>query len=143
MNANHRHNINYEEIKDLLLTNNIRPSQHRIEIMKYLIEKKNHPTADTIYKDLVRNMPTLSKTTVYNTLYTLSERGLVAVLNIEDNELRYDYDTSPHIHFKCIKCGKIYDIHSKKYFTKHKEIDGHQIISQQIIYKGICKNCRK
>ncbi len=140
---NSKHNVNYEELKNLLLTNNIRPSQHRIEIMKYLIEKKNHPTADTIYKDLVKNMPTLSKTTVYNTLYTLVEKGLISVLNIEDNELRYDHDTSPHIHFKCIKCGRVYDIHSTKYFTKHKEIDGHQIISQQIIYKGICKNCRK
>ncbi len=131
-----------EKIKEQLENNGIRPSHHRIEILKYLMEHKTHPTADIIHKDLVKRIPTLSKTTVYNTLNTFTEKNIVTALTIEENELRYDYDTSPHIHFKCEKCGNVYDIEPSENFCNKEEIDGHKILSFHIYYKGICKNCR-
>ena len=36
--------------------------------MNYLITKRNHPTAEMIYLELVNEIAGLSKTTVYNTL---------------------------------------------------------------------------
>ena len=46
----------------------VRPSAQRVAIMKYLMEHKVHPTVDDIYNAILPDMPSLSKTTVYNVL---------------------------------------------------------------------------
>lgn len=78
-------------------------------ILDYLIEKKNHPTVDILYSDLHPQIPTLSKTTLYNTLGLFLEKGLAMQVAIEKDEVRYDGDTSSHGHFKCRVCGGVYD----------------------------------
>ncbi|MGN0729485.1 Fur family transcriptional regulator [Treponema sp.] len=102
--------MNQDKIAAMLEEKNIRPSIQRMAIYKFLAENPVHPTVDTIYTSLSPKMPTLSRTTVYNTLRQFSECGLVQTITIEDGELRYDADTSNHLHFKCTKCGKIFDI---------------------------------
>ena len=51
-----------------LLERGIKPSQQRIALLEYLVKHPVHPTADELYSRLSPMMPTLSKTTVYNTL---------------------------------------------------------------------------
>ena len=63
-----------------------------------------------IYCDLSNDIPTLSKTTVYNTLKLFVENGITSTLTIEENEVRYDAIMTEHAHFKCDGCGTIYDI---------------------------------
>jgi Fe2+ or Zn2+ uptake regulation protein len=64
-------------------------------------------------------------------------------LSLFENEVRYEYDKTPHIHFKCIKCGKIYDISESFECLKNKKIEGHKVSEHHINLKGICKNCLK
>ena len=54
------------EIAQYLNDHSIKPSYQRVRILKYLVEKRNHPTVEMIHKELVSDIPTLSKTTVYN-----------------------------------------------------------------------------
>jgi len=54
-------------------------------------------------------MPTLSKTTVYNTLNTFVRSNIIQEIIIEENEVRYDVVTENHGHFKCKTCGEIMD----------------------------------
>ena len=51
----------------------IHPSVQRIAIMDYLIKHRTHPTVDEVYTALSDEIPTLSKTTVYNTLKLFAE----------------------------------------------------------------------
>ena len=67
-----------------LQNHNIKPSVQRIAIMNYLIEHRTHPTVDEIYTALSPSIPTLSKTTVYNTLKLLSEQGAAQTLTIDE-----------------------------------------------------------
>lgn len=88
-------------------------------------------------------MPTLSKTTVYNTLKLFSEKGAALMLTIDENRVNFDGDTSPHTHFLCKRCGKIYDLQIP---TVVKEVigmsvAGHQISEIHYYYKGVCKTC--
>jgi len=69
---------------DRLLEHNIKPSMQRIAIMEYLMEHPIHPSADDIYTALSPSMPTLSKTTVYNTLKLFSEQGAALMLTIDE-----------------------------------------------------------
>ena len=128
-------------IIDILKENDIAPSMQRIKILEYLKSYKTHPTADMIYQALADEMPTLSKTTVYNTLKTFAEKGILVALSLFENEVRYEYNTEPHIHFKCTKCNKIYDL--DKAYDRYDEnmIDGHKITEHHVNLKGICIDC--
>ena len=79
---------------DRLLEHNIKPSMQRIAIMEYLMDNPIHPSADDIYTALSPSMPTLSKTTVYNTLKLFSEQGAALMLTIDEKNTNFDADTS-------------------------------------------------
>ena len=87
-----------KDISGYLRENNIKPSFQRIKIFDYLVTKKNHPTVEMIHKELVKEIPTLSKTTVYNTLNAFIEKKVVHIIVIEENETRYDAILGDHGH---------------------------------------------
>lgn len=126
-----------------LLEHNIKPSMQRIAIMEYLMNHPIHPSADDIYTALSPSMPTLSKTTVYNTLKLFSEQGAALMLTIDEKNTNFDADTSVHSHFLCRRCGHIYDLKCPEAVKKVEslEMDGHQVTEVHYYYKGICKNC--
>ena len=102
--------LNIEDISGRLKSHGVSPSLQRMEIYKYLVDWNNHPTVDMIYQALIKKIPTLSKTTIYNTLKLFIEKELVSEIIIDKNEVRYDADTNIHGHFMCEKTGTIYDI---------------------------------
>src|SRR5574344_3114056 len=102
----------------VLTKSGIRPSVQRVAVYGYLCEHPEHPTVDTVYAALSPDYPRLSKTTVYNTLKLLADNGLIQTIQIEEDKLRYDANTEPHLHFKCLECGKIIDVFSKRSIDK-------------------------
>lgn len=131
-----------KSIKKILEKHGINPSYQRIIIYKYLIENQIHPSIDQIYNSLKENNPTLSKTTVYNTIRLFIENGILSKIYCDDKEMRYDINTHNHMHFVCDKCGEIYDIKSDNKVFQIDEIQGHKINHTSISFRGICKNCR-
>lgn len=119
----------------------IKPSYTRLRIYRYLTESRNHPTADTIFRELSPEIPTLSKTTVYNTLTLFSERGVVQTLTIEEKENRYDAETGNHTHFKCNSCGSITDIPSPKNAIHLELPKGFHSQETQLYIYGTCPQC--
>lgn len=129
-----------ESFKEVLNSAGIRPSYPRLKIYEYLFSKKNHPTVEMIYRELYKEIPTLSKTTVYNTLHLFSEKGIAKLISIEDGEARYDADTSLHGHFKCSGCGQVYDFYIEEVMTDGST-DGFRVDKREVYYYGTCKNC--
>jgi len=120
----------------------VKPSYQRIKIFEYLYRNKNHPTVDMIYKELVNEIPTLSKTTVYNTLKLFSGKNIILLINIEENELRFDADTTDHGHFKCTKCGNILDFDIDLSEINTKNIEKYKIDETHLYIKGMCDKCK-
>ena len=121
----------------------IRPSVQRTAIMEYLMNHKTHPTVEEIYLALNPSIPTLSKTTVYNTLNLFSEKGAVQVLTIDDKNARYDADVSKHGHFYCRSCGKVHDVFNMKpeaYVIPYNE--DFLVDAIEVSYYGTCKACK-
>ena len=130
-------------VYEYLLSYNIKPSVQRIAIMDYLLKHHTHPCIDEIYLALCKDIPTLSKTTVYNTLELFIEHGAARMLTIDERNACFDGDTSMHAHFQCKTCGKIYGIPMK---TESEEADllhkdGFQIEEIHHYYKGIYPEC--
>lgn len=121
----------------------IKPSVQRTAVMEYLMNNRTHPTIDEIYMALSPNMPTLSKTTVYNTLDIFVERGAVKSLVIDEKNARYDVDISAHAHFMCKGCGKIHDIFNiKPSFFQIPQNNDYTINAVEISYSGLCNGCK-
>lgn len=131
-----------EKFGEYLSKHGIRPSTQRLMIYKYLHEHHNHPTADAIYLALSPALPSLSKTTVYNTLKLFVSQGVAKALTIEENEARFDADTSIHGHFKCKSCGNLFDIPANYKNLEMLGLDGFQIDEYHINLKGYCKVCK-
>jgi len=130
------------EVANRLMKFGVKPSLQRIAIMEYLMEHLTHPTADTIFNDLYSSIPTLSKTTVYNTLKLLEEQGAIQAIVIDEKNVRYDSDISPHAHFKCKKCGLVNDFPIKNvYIYDSINSDDFIVTDCQVYYKGYCKKC--
>ena len=131
----------YHRLVNELKRSNIRLSSRRLKILEYLCRDLTHPTVEQIYGSLKTQVPGLSKTTVYNTLHILVKAGLVKELYIEDNEIRYDIVTKSHGHFKCEKCGAIYNFEIDPGALATQDLKGFKVIDKDVYFKGVCPKC--
>ena len=123
----------------LLNDKKIRPSGLRLKILEYIMTHRTHPTIDEIYEALLKDNPTLSKTTVYNTVKVLVEKGLIIQISIDGHQARFDSDISEHGHFICNECGKIYDFAIIS--APKVDLSGFEISETQVYCSGVCKEC--
>ncbi|MCS7234307.1 MAG: transcriptional repressor [Synergistetes bacterium] len=134
-----------ESSKEILKKKGINPSYQRIKIFEYLQNNKNHPTVEMIYKDLASKIPTLSKTTIYNTLKLFAEKGIVSLLIIDQTEIRVDPNVAFHTHLFCMNCNKIHDVMLSntpfESIKRESEEKGYKIREIQITLRGTCKDC--
>ena len=130
-----------EKYVKLLKENSIKITPQRLEILKYLDENRIHPTVEQIYRELKEKNPSLSKTTVYNSVETLKEHGIIQSISISGSESRYDIKQGMHHHFLCKKCGRIIDIDIECPNLGKMLECGHKVQEVQGYFKGICKKC--
>lgn len=133
-----------EKIKFLLEEKGIKPTYQRLKVLEYMSKNiMSHPTAEMIYTELIKEIPTISMTTVYNALSAFLEKGLINGVTITGTEVRYDLNVKSHHHFLCKKCNKIIDIDVPCQFAEKQDkiIDGHRIEEIHGYFKGTCKDC--
>ncbi len=133
---------NFETIKETLKEKGIKATIQRIKVYEYILNHRTHPDVEDIYNELKKEMPTISMTTIYNTLKEFKKKGLVLEIPTE-YKLCFDGYTQPHSHFICDVCGKIYDLNIEFNFVKMQKINGHIIKKVCSIFKGICVECKK
>lgn len=134
-------NPSFEELKKEIKQKGINLSHQRLKVLEYLYQNQCHPTVDHIFTDLQKDIPTLSKTTVYNALRILAGAGLVRIITIEDNETRYDIVVENHGHFKCESCGSIYDFRIDVDLLISEDLKNFKIDDKNVYFKGICPRC--
>jgi Fe2+/Zn2+ uptake regulation proteins len=131
-----------DSIIQTLKQHNISGSYHRIRIYQYMLEQRNHPSADMIFQALALEIPSLSKATVYNTLNLLAAKGLVRSLGVIENEAHFDADTTLHGHFLCNVCGDIQDVYCHDSLIHLFGLEKSAVDEIQIYFKGQCASCR-
>jgi Fur family peroxide stress response transcriptional regulator len=136
-------NYTNEYIAKALTDKDVRASTVRVQTLRYLLEKKNHPTIDTIYNDLLDQLPGLSRTSVYNTMTTMENAGLVRRLTTDGTEMRYDADIRDHGHFKCETCGAVFDIEMDipRPAASGKDLKGFTVNRTDLLLWGTCPKC--
>lgn len=121
-----------------------RITRQRSAIINHLAGRIDHPSARRIYDSLVEREPGLSLATVYNTLSTLVDNGLVRSLDFDGSDNRYDTNTRPHINLLCTTCGGIIDL-DRELPVGTEEVfaaTGFETTDCRIEYRGRCARCR-
>lgn len=122
----------------------LRPSIQRVAILEYINQHYTHPTVEEIYDALSKKIPTLSKTTVYSTLRSLTEAGLALSLTLDGKHVHYDGTVRPHAHCICSRCGHIEDVFvDNDMFWKLPQLPKMKINQVEVSYFGLCDNCSK
>ena len=96
-------------IRQKITQTGLKATPQRIAVYNTLLERKDHPTADMIYNELVDQFPGLSHATVYNVLDTLCEKGLISRVKTGKGTMRYDAIESPHHHLYCSQSDRMED----------------------------------
>lgn len=95
----------------MLLAKGVKPTPQRVVITEFIINTDCHPTAEQILEAVADKLPvSLSRATVYNTLKTLVEAGVIREVFTEPGRARYDANCEEHHHFVDVKTGRIMDI---------------------------------
>ena len=121
-------------------------SRQRKLIKDFLISRRDHPTADTVYMNVRETFPHISLGTVYRNLTLLAEDGEIRRLDMGDGVDHFDADISPHYHFICRRCGSVIDLEMDNIETITEraaanfdgEIEGHVTY-----FYGLCARCRE
>ncbi len=130
-------------LTEQLKSKGIRPSYQRMKVLEYLSRKGGHPTVDEIYRALSPNSLSLSKVTVYNTMHTFVETGVVRPIDINEAEMRYDITLNNHGHFLCEACGMIYNFQVNIDQVPFEGLGQFKIMQKNVYFKGLYPNCRK
>lgn len=118
-----------------------RKSKQRDAIIAELKSRYDHPTAMELFLSVREKIPNLSLGTLYRNLSQLEECG--QIIKIPDGSTdRFDGNPTPHAHFKCNCCSKVYDVMSIKndnYDFEDENIS--QIFGYSLMLFGRCKSC--
>lgn len=121
----------------------LKVTPQRQAIFRILHESRVHPTAEAVHAEVVRDMPTVSLRTVYQTLNDLADMGELLALHLGTGSSRFDPNLDPHHHLVCESCGRVTDLHAD--FPGVEVPDGkehgYSIVATQIIFRGRCEAC--
>jgi len=130
-------------IVQTLKSKGLRVTPQRFAVYANLLARTDHPTAEQIVWDLNQAAPTSSQATVYSSLQTLRDAGLVREVLLEEGVCRYDANVAPHHHFRCRGCGEIEDIAwdnfpgvSLQYLRPGLKVEGYEVTVH-----GVCDRC--
>ena len=119
----------------------MRYSKQREALVRLLSSTKSHPDAEWLYERLKKDYPSISLGTVYRNLRQLTDSGEILELCYGQTS-HFDADISPHYHFQCNLCKKIYDIPSEDVTISIKTEEGFSINGFNLVLNGICCNCK-
>lgn len=129
-------------IEDILKKNNLKLTKQRKLVYEIISDNEEEATLKNIIKKCENK---LNITTVYRILENFLEKNLIEK-KIDLNKNIY-YETKPqeHIHYiNCIKCHNKTKIDTEEIKTFEQKVSkGYKVISHDIEFTGICKNCIK
>lgn len=87
----------------------LKVTHQRMEIYRQLLLMPDHPTVEMLHRRLLPALPSISLDTVYRTLATLEEHGLVSRIQTIESQARFEAVSSPHHHLICSDCKQVTD----------------------------------
>ena len=136
---------NDEEYKKVLRSHGLKVTDCRLDVFNFLFEKNR-----TMFRsDLEKQFPQHDRATIYRTLLSFLESGIVHKVPSESGIASYglchdtcspDHHDHNHVHFKCNNCGKTECLDNMT-IPSISLPEGYQVKDTNMILEGICENC--
>ena len=127
------------DIDEALIAAGLRRTPQRIAVLDYLLRHPDHATAEELWPALNKRHAKASRATVYNTLHSLVEAGLVIEIMLDGKAARYDANLEKHHHFICDVCGSVEDV---EWFDLPPEMKERNFRAFEAILRGKCIKCQ-
>ena len=114
-------------------------------VLEAVNKLQSHATADEVYQEIAREHPHISRGTVYRNLNRLAQEGKIHKIELPGGADRFDHLCHDHCHVQCEKCGRVFDVDMEFVYGLEKNIrdlHGFQFTGYDIIFRGICPECR-
>ena len=133
-----------EHLKQICNEAGIKLTHQRLEIFRELMSGSDHPSAELIHKRLHKKLPTIAIDTVYRTLATFDELGVVKKLHVMNERTLFDTNVDIHHHFICTRCKEVNDICWSDFdkTTLPETVKGiGKVQSRHLEIHGVCNSC--
>jgi Fur family transcriptional regulator, peroxide stress response regulator len=122
----------------------IKLTHQRLEIFREIASTLEHPDADAVFRAVQQRMPTVSLDTVYRTLWTLHDLGLITTLGPRREGVRFDANLERHHHYVCVRCGLVRDfedagLDSLRIPDTAKQLGS--VVDTHVEVRGLCARC--
>jgi Fe2+ or Zn2+ uptake regulation protein len=134
-----------ENLIQTLRDHGIAVTPQRLAVLTSLQNRRDHPTADNIYREVRQQLPAISFNTVYKSLEVLCQKGMVIKVNPLHEVARYDGETGPHAHLICRQCHNIIDLDwkpSEGVSLPLENLQGFQVEHLSLTLWGLCPRCQ-
>ncbi len=133
-----------DRFKEGLRRSGVKMTHQRMEIFREVAGTEEHPDAETIFKGVRKRVPSISLDTVYRTLWSLIDHGLLTTIGHPHERVRFDANVSAHHHFVCVKCGLTRDFRSEEFdrLTIPDAVKAFGNVEKtQVEIRGTCSRC--
>jgi Fur family peroxide stress response transcriptional regulator len=120
-------------IREVLAKHGLKVTPQRVAVFQAFAVLKNHPGAENIIEYVRKNDPNISVGTVYKTLDTFVEKGMIRKVKTFGDVMRYEAALVKHHHLYTSDCSLIEDYYDDELnrlledYFKRKEIPGFQV----------------
>lgn len=131
-------------MKHLFAEHGLKFTLQRYLVYRAMVATKAHPSAETVWRQVREEAPSISLDTVYRTLAALEQRGLVVRVPGGSDEARFDGNPAPHHHLVCLRCGRIDDFSMAGAGLADLPpcvTDWGSLHDAQLVVRGICRTC--
>ncbi len=134
-----------ENLVQKLRAHGIAVTPQRLAVLASLEQRRDHPSAEKIYQEIRRQLPSISFNTVYKSLEVLCQKGLIAKVNPLHEVARYDGATGSHVHLVCRRCRSIFDLKRQPelpWSPAPEELQGFRVEYHSLTLWGLCLRCQ-
>jgi methylated-DNA-[protein]-cysteine S-methyltransferase len=114
--------------------------QRRAILAAFAGGRAEHLTADEVHDRCREALPDLGRGTVYATLAELARLGLLRTLG-RPEAVRYETNVGRHSHFRCLHCGRLYDMDLPDDALVGRRVEGFVVDRVHIELGGTCAAC--
>ncbi len=126
--------------------NGLPVTMQRRAVFEAILDRRDHPTADQIFRAVHPRLHQLSRMTVYRILGKLVSLGLLSKTCHPGSSTRFDPKLHQHHHLVCLDCGDIIDLEDTRLNRiPWPDVRRHefQIEDYNIHFRGRCARCRQ
>ena len=120
-------------------------THQRTVIYRVLVESRDHPSPELVYERVSREIPEISRATVYKNINTFIDAAMLREVSEFHQTNRLDANLERHHHLICTSCKKVVDYQDDELDSiraSQPQPDGFQVTEYRVEVRGLCPACR-